>query len=296
VVAALDPAATGKSARPKTPGRNDQTAELPPTPNSALVPDGSGTFPPVVKNETAEPTARPDPLELPAKLLGPMPLDRGDPHMLPVIEDLPVAIVATVGDRDNLFRNLYSLWDESLSEREFAEACAIAASRDMHCLEGQAEWNELANWNRPAILELELRDGKPRPVLLQALEGDRAVVDLGFGPRLVHLEQLQGLWNGRTTVLWRPRTTQLLMRQGTRGEPVRWLRRHLDILKGSDAIEPNDSDQFDAALELQVREFQAGQGLVADGVVGPRTMLILNNLEAVSGVPTLVPIRSESAG
>ncbi|RYE74660.1 MAG: hypothetical protein EOO80_16805, partial [Oxalobacteraceae bacterium] len=40
--------------------------------------------------------------------------------------------------------------------------------------------------------------------------------------------------------------------------------------------------QYDAALAREVRTFQAAQGLAADGVVGPKTMMALN---AAAGVP-----------
>jgi general secretion pathway protein A len=77
---------------------------------------------------------------------------------------------------------------------------------------------------------------------------------------------------------------------------VQWLRRQLDISEGADPLQRYHSDRFDEALEIRVRRFQEGRGLVADGVVGPRTMLLLNNLGPDPDTPTLAPSASALAG
>jgi len=52
--------------------------------------------------------------------------------------------------------------------------------------------------------------------------------------------------------------------RGEAGERVRWLQRRVKLAEGTPGI-------FDEALEDAVREVQSRAGLVADGVVGPRT-------------------------
>ena len=49
---------------------------------------------------------------------------------------VPAPIVRPSTSVEALFHSLYALWGEPLSEAEAGEACALAASRGMHCLEG----------------------------------------------------------------------------------------------------------------------------------------------------------------
>ncbi len=64
------------------------------------------------------------------------------------------------------------------------------------------------------------------------------------------------------------------LRKGVADPRVTLLRERLGILEQGDS---NDQDlTFDAALEEAVRTFQAENGLLADGIVGPRTLAALN--------------------
>ena len=55
-----------------------------------------------------------------------------------------------------------------------------------------------------------------------------------------------------------------MLRHGDTGERVCWLKRRLCLAEGMPGV-------FDDALDDAVREFQRREGLVSDGVVGPRT-------------------------
>lgn len=65
-----------------------------------------------------------------------------------------------------------------------------------------------------------------------------------------------------------------LLRPGDMGERVAMLRLRLGL---------RDGEAFDDALAARVRRFQAGRGLPADGIVGPRTVTALNSF--ASGGP-----------
>jgi peptidoglycan hydrolase-like protein with peptidoglycan-binding domain len=60
------------------------------------------------------------------------------------------------------------------------------------------------------------------------------------------------------------------LRRGAQGEHVTWLRRHFSLA--------DPPSVFDAPLEARVRAFQLAQGLVPDGIVGPKTWRALGQL------------------
>jgi general secretion pathway protein A len=82
-----------------------------------------------------------------------------------------------------------------------------------------------------------------------------------------------------------PRT---LIGLGASGAAVRWLRERLALAAGQPVPDPL-SEVFDAALAEQVRAFQRDHGLQPDGLVGPRTLVLLNNLIPEPDTPALRP-------
>ena len=84
--------------------------------------------------------------------------------------------------------------------------------------------------------------------------------------------------------------TELLIRN-VRGQPVTALRRALVRQLGAEAAEFGGlaaGDGIDAATEAAIRRWQAGVGLIADGVVGPRCQLLLGLRKAL---PMAVDLR-----
>ncbi|GAF73242.1 unnamed protein product, partial [marine sediment metagenome] len=69
----------------------------------------------------------------------------------------------------------------------------------------------------------------------------------------------------------KPLRPGLALRSGVRGEQVTLLRRHLG--HPDPAI---DADLFDAELLIAVKTFQGANGLLPDGIVGPRTRKAIN--------------------
>ena len=63
---------------------------------------------------------------------------------------------------------------------------------------------------------------------------------------------------------------------GDRGVTVEWLARRFDLLHQR-PDRPVAGQVYDEALYREVREFQANEGLDADGLVGPLTLIRLNN-------------------
>lgn len=182
------------------------------------------------------------------------------------------------------WRQLLSLWRLDPELAAAADPCIAVQQHHLRCLRDQADWHLLRRFNRPALLSLQDSAGSRHQVLLRALDDNQAT--LVFGPTVlpVAVSRLHTLWDGTLLLLWRPATDARLLRPGNRGPAVAWLRRQL----GEAATDPAAAP-FDAALERRVRRFQQNHGLAVDGLVGTRTMLMLNNLTPTPATPVLHP-------
>ena len=193
---------------------------------------------------------------------------------------------ATPDDGDAAWDRLFTLWSARYLN-EGPQACDQALQQGLECLEQSGGTALLRQFNRPAILQLADDAGTPRPVLLQRLDADRAQLQVGWSVREVPLAELEQRWNGRFTLLWRPRqldTRDLSM--GMRGAPVRELRVRLRQWSRLPPESPA-GDFYDAALETLVQQFQRQHGLAVDGIAGQQTQALLDAVLADTGTPLL---------
>lgn len=184
--------------------------------------------------------------------------------------------------RRSAMQAIINRWFVPLEVRSAEEACAQAASVGLGCLTLDTDWDELIALDLPAVLES--RSDHRDPVALLAVRPRQAATAADSGLRWQSQDALRGDWNGSATLLWQlpPGYRQPLAR-GSRGEPVRWLRRQL-----REAGHPASgaADEFDAALEAAVRSFQQRSGIDDDGIAGPITWIHLQRLTS-SGIPSL---------
>lgn len=174
---------------------------------------------------------------------------------------------------------------------QVGSSCAALHIGDLRCLSGQADLDMLARFNRPALLVL-IRDGRSQQVLLSKLSDEQAVLAGAEGARRMDRKQLADLWTGRFEMVWRSTTGRALIRRGMRGDAVAWLQKKLALTADAKAAEDQSgsaSALFGTGLEARVRHFQLMHGLEPDGLVGPRTQIMLNGLTPDAGVPTLTP-------
>ena len=87
--------------------------------------------------------------------------------------------------------------------------------------------------------------------------------------------------------MWRaPESSERLLAQDSRGTDVLWLRQALAAVLGH-AAGPPDSPLFDVALKEAVVAFQRSRSLAPDGIVGPKTVILLNNALGGDAIPRL---------
>ncbi len=180
--------------------------------------------------------------------------------------------------------NLLALWQISYSPLNDGKACHFAASYGLGCHRVVGNWQQLREFNRPAILKFSAGlQGEFWGTLIR-LKGNKA--DLQFGDRKVSfaLDELSTLWTGEYQMLWQaPPGYQGDILLGQRGEAVSWLSEKLKKL-----LNPTLplSDYFDQALLANLKQYQKQRNIQADGIAGIQTILTING-ETLEGIPQL---------
>ena len=173
---------------------------------------------------------------------------------------------------------LARFWKARLGD---GEPCKAALEAGLHCFQSAGGLAELRQLGRPAIIAVKDDAGVQRHAVLVALGSAGAGLQIGGQVRIVSLVALGRRMPGRFLTLWRaPPDFRVPLKPGDRGADVDWVAARLAGINSY--AEPEPGRQYDAALAREVRLFQTAQGLPADGVVGPKTMMALNG---AAGVP-----------
>jgi len=195
------------------------------------------------------------------------------------------------------FVDLFQVWGEDYPPAEFPLACDFARTVRLGCLERQGSRRSLEFLDRPAILQLRDDQGQPAYVVLQSLDNDRAVIGFGKSGTEVSFQQLEQHWFGEFHVLWRlpEYVNGDGFFSGSSGEQL-WMGARMmslaDRLAGNGA-ESNRIKRL--GTEQQVRWYQKARGLTVDGIVGPMTIIQINN-DLAADVPRLGITKVASSG
>jgi len=182
------------------------------------------------------------------------------------------ADLALADSRALAYADLFRAWGADYQGRD---ACKQAESLGLRCYSARAGLDELRESNRPAVLLLRDAQGREFHATLTALGDKTASFSLGTQTTTVAIGALAAQWTGQYTLLWRmPADAHENIHAGERGAAVAWLARQLALARG-DAADAGEDTQFDQALLQQVKQFQLAEGLIPDGVVGPRTLMHL---------------------
>jgi general secretion pathway protein A len=156
----------------------------------------------------------------------------------------------------------------------------IAASRGLEYLPLQGNLSVLRVLDLPAILELVPDDGSPaRFVTVERLSDDVATVSVGRATIEIAHEVLGEAWFGKAHLFWQD-VDRLgpMLTIGTTSQAV--VRLH-ELLRAAAVYDGRSTSVFARETEEAVLRFQRSKRLVADGKVGPMTMIAL--YQSVSG-------------
>jgi general secretion pathway protein A len=201
------------------------------------------------------------------------------------------AILADAGvrtDEVSAFAVLYGRWGVEKAETRAERGCEAARAEGLRCLLRTGSWNRLRRYNLPAILELTGPAGSRHFVAAVALAEETVTLAVGGRELRVPLREVESLWDGDFTLLWRPPVGTAPLVPGMRARDVDWLRRRLAAIDGGPATAAS-RELYDRELKARVVSFQKSRSLDPDGIVGEDTLAHLTATSRESGVPVLSP-------
>jgi general secretion pathway protein A len=195
----------------------------------------------------------------------------------PAVSPVPLTQVDATLDEDWLGRQnamawhgLAELWNKESQSDAIRLSCAGAQGTGFACLHGEGNWSRIQRLGLPALLVLH--SDQPRYLLLRGVGESQVLVGVGDAARWIPRSLIEDHWLGRYVLPW-PQAPEWpsQIRRGERGEAV-------DIvmeLAGRAEFPWMGDGEFDEGFESWLIGFQRRHGLVADGIVGPETLLHL---------------------
>lgn len=168
-----------------------------------------------------------------------------------------------------------------------SKLCSEALQFQLRCLSGSGELGEVIQFNRPVLLTIS-RPGSISQALLQAVDGDKLVMQTNDGLFSVSSELAEQFWTGEYQLLLKlPAAGIFTLRPGQNNAGVAWLQEQIALYDKLD-VKQDSVGVYDTNLQKRVEIFQANNGLSADGVVGGQTLTLLQNLRPAAGTPLLI--------
>ncbi|MEY4760285.1 MAG: hypothetical protein RLZZ200_141 [Pseudomonadota bacterium] len=195
------------------------------------------------------------------------------------------------GARAAVWHQVFSYWGATFAAGSRDDACEQALRQGLECLGQNGTVSLLRAINRPVMLDLGTGDTR-HPAALAAMDDSSATLWFAGRTHVVPLEDFLSAWQGDFVVLWKPPSLDTrALSLGMRGPAVQELRTRLAHWRG---VSPKSDDQFDAALQKQVRDLQRQHGLKDDGVAGAATQAVLDAAVPGEGTPLLTAPKRES--
>jgi len=212
---------------------------------------------------------------------------RGLPTMQEVDADgLSDWLLPDSGVVDQLLR----LWGVATDAVVSGLDCPAVAAFGLDCERSEGRWSDLRLFDRPAALRLTLADGRSGNVIVSEIDEEHAVLDHDGQAVRVPIALLDERWSGDYLILWRPPPFNgTVIGRGSGVDAVAWLRERIAALPGA-GIDAKPA-RYDAELAEAIKRFQSEQGLSVDGVAGPHTLILLNNVLSSADTPRLTQAR-----
>ncbi len=193
----------------------------------------------------------------------------------------------TANSQASAYQELFNTWNQNYDKTSLTTACKQAKTYSLSCLHKQGNLNSLKVHNRPAVLTLVNNQGETRYVTITSIDDDRATVFSSNRAYTVKLNDLDKYWYGQFILLWqRPGNYSSAITPGDSGNIINWLNTQLTKVNNKQLADMIFST-YDKNLVGKVKAFQSQQGLIADGIVGPVTIIHLNTKSGMD-VPSLI--------
>jgi general secretion pathway protein A len=192
-------------------------------------------------------------------------------------DDIETIIKSAARNSDSAYRELFNTWNLPFKSNK-TSACKQAEKLSLSCLFRQGGTDDLKSHNRPAVMTLINDLGAKRYITITKINGDIATIYSNNKAYSIRLQDLEKYWRGHYTLLWnKPEHYSSIISPGDSGEMIDWLKLQLEKINHTSAPDLVIG-RYDDYLIEKVKTFQSQQGLITDGIVGPVTIIHLNNM------------------
>ena len=183
---------------------------------------------------------------------------------------------------------LAEMWGDVDSAGAIQAACNGAVRTGFGCVRDAGSWARIRQLGLPVILVMQ--DEQPRLVLLAGIRTGELLLGSGSDRRTVTRDAVEARWLGEYYVAW-PQAPDwpVQIQRGEAGPAVEI------VMEMAALAQPawNGDGVFDENFEAWVMAFQRRNGLVADGIVGPNTLIHL--MAPMIAEPRLVTEATENS-
>ena len=138
-------------------------------------------------------------------------------------------------------------------------------------------FEDLLKIDRPGIVYL-VEHSTEQAVLLTEINGTELILAAENGSRTMRYDQFVKSWDGSFKYLWKPPQGYGVLKKGTSNRPlVDWLQTRLMLIDNKYEWVITGG-HYTEAVRLRVVEFQRRHQLLADGILGDQTTMMLNKL------------------
>ncbi len=161
--------------------------------------------------------------------------------------------------------------------------CWQINNQGYHCQQATLDtWEQIASLNRPMVLSLiNSHKFKSNAVLIGLQDKYALLIDARNTRTVVELDALGPLWTGDVFYTWKkPRNYHEPLSMGDSNDTVAAVAAQFAMLDSQ--TRPLATRRFNRALRERVKIFQREHDLVADGILGERTLMKLNETLGLS--------------
>ncbi|WP_432822751.1 AAA family ATPase [Trichloromonas sp.] len=197
------------------------------------------------------------------------------------------------GNNEKLaWQSLFREWEVAYLPDAAVAPATLAAEQGLALLAQRENFSAIRRLNRPVLLKLTGVQGEDFYAALTELADETATLQVGTVARTVAIGDLVRHWFGDFILLWQPPPGYRgVVMPGERGPVVQWLALQMDVLHGRQSRSVGEL-AYNGSLFQEVQAFQEAEGLMADGLVGPLTLIHLNSRTG-SGQPQLADWQKE---
>ncbi len=181
-----------------------------------------------------------------------------------------------VSTQEMAYQRLFESWHIQYTKGDKRQVCDQAVAQGLRCNKDVGTVEMLRQMNKPAALKLSDDKKGAYYATLISLGNDTAVFSIGNETRTVDLKEMIKRWSGDYLLLWRaPAEYKGTLRPGRSGDIVKWLEERLSQKTGQQVISDSVKPKYEGDMVQQIKRLQLANGMIPDGVVGTRTMMLL---------------------